>query len=179
MVVILRLATRLAAALVALALVVGGGLLVAEVVAHLLDRSPIVFDHHGWGDTLRSTTWDDRTVVVAGAVAAAAGVLLLALALWPRRRRRGALLAGGDRAEWRLEPRDLEEEVRRAAAGVDGVRDAQVRPGDGRLRVTAWTRRQSGQEVSAAVAASVDDRLGRMELAQPPEVEVSVRADAT
>jgi len=73
--------TRVVCALLALALLLGSLLALAEIVFAALDRAPALVPHREWTSWLRAHSWDDWTVkaVLGGMVVL--GLLFLILAL--------------------------------------------------------------------------------------------------
>lgn len=119
----MRALNRLLTLLLALALIAGGLLAVAEVAAWLLDRGPLLVPAGRWAARLRAARLDDRAVRAGLAVAGVAALALLVAEAWPWPRRRVPLAREGPVAWWlhrRSAERHLARELARAtpAAGV-------------------------------------------------------------
>lgn len=164
----MRLVNRVAALLLTLGLLLGGLLLVAEVVTVALNRPGLVADHEGWYRTLTTTQLRDpwvRTGIIATGVL---GLLILfgQLMRW-KPDRLPARLADG----WHLQRRSVEQHLAGAADGVAGVASAAVvvrRDGAGwRTRVRAVGEASVAPAVETAIrrelerlGASADDPVG-------------------
>src|SRR3954468_18761586 len=77
----MRLVNRLLAALLSLALIVAGVLVVVEVVAQRLGRGPAIVDWPRLHDWARRTPWQQGGVRVASSLLVLAGLVLLAAEL--------------------------------------------------------------------------------------------------
>lgn len=176
------LASRLAGALLALALIAGGTVLVVEVVAAWLGA--------GWTilptDTrarFATWTWDGRTVVTTIVVLWIVGIAALASALWRRRpvsvaveRIDGETPAEIDAA---IERRNFERSVGRHLEMVDGVDTAKVRVRRNRVVATVETRRRINPgEVEAAARTALGKNRLVLAAGLPTDVRLhAVRSD--
>ena len=121
----MRHANRVLAALLSLALIAAGVLLIIEVIAGRVSHRPAVVDSHPADAWANSTTWNAGSVRVACAVLMLLGLALLIAELKPARVSRLAAdpaqagAAGIDTAYTR---RGLAAAIRSAVTGVDGVR---------------------------------------------------------
>ncbi|MEE6263257.1 Asp23/Gls24 family envelope stress response protein [Plantactinospora sonchi] len=156
----MRLVNRVAALLLTLGLLVGGLLLVAEVVAVALNRPGLVADHTGWHRTLTTTRLRDpwvRTGIIAAGVL---GLLILfgQLVRWKPDRLPTRLADG-----WHLQRRSVEQHLAGAADGVAGVASATAvvrRYGTGwRTRIRAVGEASVAPAVESAVRQELE-RLG-------------------
>jgi Family of unknown function (DUF6286) len=114
--------TRVLSALLALAIIAAGVLVIVEVIANWTGRGFVLLPPD-WPDELRHTTWDDSLVRALAAGALAVGMLLLLLALWPH----PPLTLPTTEAHVRIERRALEEALHRRLASVDGASAVRVR----------------------------------------------------
>jgi len=163
-----RLVNRLATLLLALALLGGGLLLIAEVVTVALNRPSLVVDRTGWYQTLTSVRLENawvRTVIIGLGVL---GLLILSgqLLRWKPDRLPSRLADG-----WHLQRRSVERRLAMAADAVPGVASANARvrrDGIGwRTRIRAVGADSSRSEVENAIrrelarlGASADDHVG-------------------
>lgn len=102
------------------------------------------------------------------------GLGLLVLAL--RRGRPGslALPARGDGVRVTASRRGIERTLSRAAQSADGVRDATVRAGRRKVRVTAHTALREPGDLIQRVTAAVDGRLEELGLSETVRSQVTV-----
>ncbi|MBE1490596.1 DUF6286 domain-containing protein [Plantactinospora soyae] len=170
----MRLVNRLATLLLALALLGGGLLLIAEVVTVALNRPSLVVDRTGWYQTLTSVRLENawvRTVIIGLGVL---GLLILSgqLLRWKPDRLPSRLADG-----WHLQRRSVERHLAMAADGVPGVASTNARvrrDGIGwRTRIRAVGADSSRSEVEKAIrrelarlGASADDHVG-VEMVRP------------
>lgn len=168
----MRIANRVFAAVLALALLVGGVLVAVEIVVAAFGREPWVVPHDRWYRSTLEHTWDDAATrwVCIGLVLA--GLLLLGLQLARRRPAALPLAPGATPAE--LARRSMERSLARAASRVDGVARAKVKVSADRADVAATTNRRRADEVRPRLAAAVDQRVRGLGLARSPEVRVRV-----
>ena len=169
----MRIANRVLAAVLGLALLVGGLIVAVEIVVAGFDRRPWVLPHDEWYRSARLRTWDSAPPrwIFIGLVAAGLALLLFQLA----RRRPTALALGPGAVPADVGRRSLERSLAREATRVDGVAAAKARIGKDKAEVTASsTRRQTG-ELEPVVSQAVDRRLASIGVARPPAVRVKVQ----
>jgi hypothetical protein len=167
-----RVANRIVAALLALALLVGGILVAVEIVVAGFGRRPWVVPYDHWYRSARLRSWESappRWIFIGLVVA---GLVLLFLQLARRRPTVLPLAAGGAPAD--LGRRSLERSLGRTAAGVDGVAGAKVKVGPERAEVAATTNRRQAGDIQPRLAAALDERVRSLGLARPPTVRVKV-----
>jgi hypothetical protein len=171
-----RVVNRVIAAVLALALLVGGLLVAVEIVVAGFDRRPWVLPHDRWYASARLRTWDSpppRWIFIALLVAGLA--LLLAQLV---RRRPGALALGPGAVPADLHRRSLERALVREAARVDGVAAARARVREDRADVIATSNRRQTGDIGPRVTQTLDRRLHALGLARPPAVRVKVEGRA-
>lgn len=169
----MRVANRIVAALLGLALLVGGLLVAVEIVVAGFDRQPWVLPHDRWYRSLRLNAWESDPSRWTFIALLAAGLLLLFLQLARRRPAVLPLVAGAVPAD--LGRRSLERSLARTASDVDGVAAARVTVGEDRAEVVATTNRRQAGDLQARVAAVVERRMQSLGLARPPGVRVKVQ----
>src|SRR4051794_25552075 len=163
---------RLLAALLAIALIVAGVVLVAEVVwAWLgLDRPILPED---LTERLSTTGWDDRSVRTTLVVMGVVGLLALVLGLL--RRAPSTVRVEGD-ADVRIERTALERSVRRRLEALDGATSARVRADGGRLTARVDSaRRLPPADLRERVQQVVADEVRTHRLAVSTSVSVRSR----
>jgi hypothetical protein len=177
-----RVINRVLAALLSLALMVVGVLLIVEVIADRVSTRPAIVHWHAAYAWATRTTWSAGSIRVTCALLIVAGLLLLAAEL---RRARVARLraeparsgaAGIDTAYTR---RGVAAAVRSAVTRVDGVGAAVVKVGRRKIKIAAratardkTASRGLQEPVSAAAAA----RIQALGLRRAPSVRVRVYA---
>lgn len=128
--------TRLFSALVALALMALGGLILIEVVANWTGNGFLILPTD-WPTQLRSTAWDATIVRNSLLVTLAIGLALLMVAFW----RRPPLTVDSGKNGMRIERHALETSLRRRLDSLDGVSGTRVRIDKSRIRATVDTTR--------------------------------------
>lgn len=158
--------TRVFSALLALALIAAGVVVVVEVVAAWLGA--------GWtilpDDTaalFQRWQWDDRPVVVTLAIVAAVGLLALLIGL---ARRRPLTVPIDGQPDVSFERHALEQTIRRELERLDGVTKARVHVARDRLVARVDTNRRLQPD---EVKSRVDDRLRAVTTAR----RISLRPD--
>lgn len=121
----------------------------------------------GW---LHDTTWSTPQVAVAGGVAAAIGLILLLVAVVPGKARTAPL-----DEHTSVSMRGLRNALR-SAAHVDGVESAAVKVRRRRVKTVVRTRRSVADGLGDAVRAALEQRVGELAPARPPQVVVRVKA---
>ncbi|HJY99640.1 MAG TPA: DUF6286 domain-containing protein [Streptosporangiaceae bacterium] len=176
----MRHANRVLAALVSLALIAAGVLLIIEVIADRVSHRPALVDWHPAYDWAKRTTWNAGSIRVACAVLILLGLALLIAELKPARVPRLAAepaqpgAAGIDTAYTR---RGLAAAIRSAATGVDGVRGASVKVKRRKITVAATTAprdKAAARSLRDPILAAARQRLTALKLRREPSVSVRV-----
>ncbi len=177
----MRLANRLLGALLALAVMAGGVVLIVEVIASAAGHRPALVPWHTAYDWARRTTWAAGGVRVACGVLIALGLILLIAELKPARVTRLVAEpadAGGADIDTAYTRRGLAAAIRSAVVGVDGVRGASVTVRRRKVSVAATARardRVAARGLQDPVTAAAGERLTALRLRRPPSLSVRVR----
>jgi Family of unknown function (DUF6286) len=175
-----RLANRVLAALLCLALILAGVLLIIEVTADRLNHRPAVVHWYRAYHWAKHTTWNAGSVRVACVILIVAGLALLIAELKPARVSRlaadpaKAVVAGIDTAYTR---RGLAAALRSAVTGVDGVRAASVKVKRRRVIVRAAAAARdtaAARSLREPISAAAGQRLTTLQLRRAPSVSVRV-----
>jgi hypothetical protein len=152
----MRLANRVLAALLSLAVACAGVLLIIEVIAARTGQQPVIVNWRAAYNWAARTPWIASSIRVAAGILIAAGLVLLIAELKPTRVSRlsadpaEAGAAGIDTAYTR---RGVAAAIRSAVTDVDGIRDASVRV----------TRRK----VTVGATAAAHDKAAALTLREP------------
>lgn len=171
----MRLANRLLAVLVALALIALAVLVPVEALRAALGKPHWVLPWETWTRTLAANTWRTgwaRAVLIGLAVV---GLLLLLAELKPRRPGLLPLARLTDNVQAGTTRRSLQQVLCRAAAEVDGVTQASVKARRRRVKVTAASRLRDPGGLDQRVRDQVTERLTSLQLAAQPRLTVKVR----
>jgi hypothetical protein len=176
----MRHVNRVLAALLSLALIAAGALLIIEVIADRVSRRASVVDWHPAYAWAERTTWNQGSVRVVCVLLIVAGLVLLIAELKPARVSRLAAdpaqagAAGIDTAYTR---RGLAAAVRSAVTGVDGVRGASVKVKRRKVTVAATAAAQdkaAARSLRDPVSDAVRQRLSALHLRRAPSVSVRI-----
>jgi hypothetical protein len=166
---------RVLAALLALALFLGGLLAAVEIVLSAVDRPYWVVPHQQWSSWLRHQTFGAGVVraVLIGLVLL--GLLLLFAALRRGKPRSIALPTRTEGVQVRASRRGIERSLVAAARRADGVRTARAKVRRRKVRVKASTAMRSPGGLQQPVAEAVTERLEELGLtgALRPRVTLS------
>ncbi|MFD7495811.1 DUF6286 domain-containing protein [Streptomyces sp. NPDC059832] len=170
-------ARRVPAAVLALVVLGGSGLLLYDVVAVRADR-PAMRWRRALADELARRPLESAWLLGAAAVAVAIGLWLLVLAvtpglrdLLPMRRDRPGVRAALDRSAAALVLRDR-------AVEVSGVQSVRVRMGRSRAVVRAVSHFRELDDVRADLDTVLGTGIRELGLARPPSLSVHVRRPA-
>lgn len=169
----MRIVNRVLAAVLALALLVGGLVVAVEIVVAGFDRRPWVLPHDDWHRSARLRTWDSAPPrwIFIGLIAA--GLLLLFAQLARRRPTALALTPGAVPAD--VGRRSLERSLAREATSVDGIAAAKARVGKEKAAVVASSNRRQTGDLEPVVSQALERRMAAIGLARPPGVRVKVQ----
>ncbi|MFJ1457406.1 DUF6286 domain-containing protein [Nocardia sp. N2S4-5] len=135
-------------------------------------RELVVWD--GVENRLRETAWTDMSVAWFGVAATLVGIVLLGLAVLPGRPVVVPLTADDGIAAG-VTRRGLRTALRAAAQSVEGVHSARVTLRRKTVRVAVRTPRAHPAELTAAVRAAVDERIGRIGTRTSPRISLRLR----
>lgn len=164
---------RLLAAVLALALILGGLLAAVEIVLARLGQPYWFIPRQQWGNWLTRQTWDASLVKLILAAMALMGLLLLLTAL--RQGRPRVLPVASDAPGVRVDilRRGAERAVVAAARRTNGVRTASASIGRRKATVKTKTSSRSTGDVQQEALSAVTARLGDLGLARlRPRVKV-------
>jgi len=172
-----RVANRLLAFLLSLALTLGAVLVLIEIVAYLVGAKAVVLNWPGLYRWASGTTWGSGFVRLIGVGLAVIGLLLLAAQLKPRRPDRLRLQPVDSATDAAITRRGLARTLRYAAIEVDGVHDAHVTVGRHQVRLRAEVGDGTVAAVDSlhqAVASAAQRRLDALRLATTPPLSVRI-----
>lgn len=173
----MRVLNRLLALVIGVLLAIAGGVLVVEVVAAMLGRSPLIVDEDRVGELVAQAQWTTPVVVAIIAATGIVGLALLLAQLWPHA---PATLALRDRPSQRaatVDRRGLQEVLRQQAMEDTDVLAARVRwRGRRRLRVMAQVPPDTSiPEARQRLATRMRDTTAGLGLRRRPRPTVKVR----
>ncbi|MFD9426344.1 MULTISPECIES: DUF6286 domain-containing protein [unclassified Streptomyces] len=167
-------ARRIPAALLALVVLGGAGLLLYDIAAVRADH-PAMQWRRSLADDLAERPLDNVWVLVGAGIAAALGLWLILLALTPglrdllpMRRDRAGVRAALDRTAAALVLRDR-------AVEVSGVQSVRVRMGRGKAAVRAVSHFRELDDVRTDLDAALGAGIKELGLARQPSLSVQVR----
>ncbi|HUR22383.1 MAG TPA: DUF6286 domain-containing protein [Acidimicrobiales bacterium] len=168
----MRVANRVLAAVLALALLVGGLVVAVEIVVAGFDRRPWVLPHDDWYRSARLRSWDSAPPrwIFIGLITA--GLVLLFIQLARRRPAVLALTPGAVPTD--VGRRSLERSLAREARTVDGIAAAKAKIGKEKAEVIASSNRRQTDDLEPALSQALDRRMAAIGLARPPAVRVKV-----
>lgn len=172
----MRLLNRLLAALLSLALIVIGLLVIIEVTAfHTNDRKPAIVRWHTFYSWAGRTKWQAGSVRVTCIVLAVLGLILLVAELKRSRVTRIAAATTGSGIDTAYTRRGLAASVRSAVTNVDGIRAARVTVMRRRVQVAATAGAKddaAAQSLREPAAHAAKQRLESLGLRSVPAVKV-------
>lgn len=163
----MRTFNRLASLVLGIVLFVAGALLIAEAVALLLHRPPLLVPRDRWYQSLAGTSFGDRFVFAAAIAITVVGVLVLALQLRPWRPVR---LKVPPYEGWHVQRHYAERSVVSALNRLSGVSKAKTRLNK-RWRVRVRAAAHSTEH--DLVAQTVNDQLRQLDA--PDHMQVKIR----
>jgi hypothetical protein len=172
----MRLVNRLLAALLSLALIVAGVLVVIEVVVQRLGRRHALVDWPRLHDWAARTPWQQGSVRVASIALIVLGLVLLAAEL--KRSKPSRLAVRSDDSDAAYTRRGVAATIRSAVSDVDGIDSASVSVGRRKVKVeasTAGLQPFTAEGLREPVTAAARQRLDALELRTPPTLAVQVR----
>jgi Family of unknown function (DUF6286) len=178
----MRHVNRVLGALLSLAVIVAGVLLIVEVIADRVYNRPQIVHWHAAYYWAKRTTWDAGSVRVICALLIFLGLVLLAAELKPARVARLAAdpdQAGAGDIDTAYTRRGVAAAIKSAVTGVDGVRGASVKVRRRKVKVAATAAAQdqaAARSLRDPIVAAARERLTALRLRSAPAVSVRVYA---
>lgn len=165
---------RVPAALLALVLLAGAGLLLYDVIAVRLDRPGMAW-RRTLADELATRPLDDVWVRVGAVVAVVVGLVLLLSALTPGLRSLLPMRRDVPHVHAALERAAAALVLRDRAMQVSGVQSARVKVGRRRVRARAQCHFRELDEVRAELDSALGNGIRQLGVARPHRLSVRVR----
>ena len=178
----MRLINRVLAAVLSLALIALGVLIVAEVVAYRVFGDTALFDWHPLYHWSTQNTWNTGLVRVVCGAAIIVGLILLLAELKPPRVSRISAEpseAGAKGIDTAYTRRGVAAAVRSAISGLDGVRSASVKVRRRRVAVTVtsvFLDKPTAQKLRDSIESKAKQRLADLRLQHGSSVSVHVNS---
>lgn len=170
----MRVANRLLAALLALAIGLAGSLLLIEAISGLTDNGPALVPWDSWLLDLQARPWTDTLVRLVASAAIVVG-LLLVLAGVSARDQHLALRSECPDVVLTTTAQALARSLRHRGESVPGVSAVSVQVTRRRVVVRATAPLQDPQAVHAGLHRELDAAMGALPWVRRPEVRVLVR----
>lgn len=171
----MRLFNRLLAALISIALIVVGVLVIVEVIAARLGKAPAIVHWHKTYDWAHRTPWQQGSVRVACIALAVLGLILLIAEL--KRSRPSRLRTTSTDVDSAYARRGVAGAVRSAVSKVDGINSANVTVKRRKVKVAATTaglQPFTAEGLQEPVTTAAQQRLDALELDPAPSLSVRV-----
>ena len=173
---LVRVVNRVLCAVLALALLVAGLVVIIEIVLAGLQRGPWLVPHDRWWRWATTTAWSHRSARLLFAGLVLTGLVLLTLEVRRRHPSSLPLAPGPGGVASELDRRDVERWLAEWAGRVEGVTEAQAEVRNRVVRVRAGS---VGGDTGAAQQRTRDTLARHLEelgLARPLAVKVDVRS---
>jgi hypothetical protein len=170
----MRIANRIIASVIGVLLLAGGVLTAVEIAIAYAGGSRWVLPYDAWYRHARSDSWDSGGV--RGLLIAVALIGLTILILQLLRRPPATLTIRSDTdATYSVRRRSVERSLVRSAEGLDGIDTARAKIDRRTVRVKARSNRRLPGDLKVALERSVNAGVHKLELVEPPRVQVSLR----
>jgi uncharacterized protein DUF6286 len=172
-----RHANRFLAALLSLALIGAGVLLIIEVIADRVVHHAAIIGWHSAYAWAGRTTWNAGSIQVASVILIVAGLVLLIAELKPARMSRLEAEPGQAGIDAAYTRRGVAAAVRSAVTAIDGVRAASVKVGRRKITIAAVAVAVDGtvaQRLCEPVGVAARQRLAALRLRRAPRVSARV-----
>jgi hypothetical protein len=176
----MRLANRVIAALLSLAVACAGVLLIIEVIAARTGRRAAVVNWHAAYHWAARTAWISTSIRVTAGVLIVLGLLLLIAELKPARVSRLAARpseTGAANIDTAYTRRGVAAAIRSVATDVDGIRDASVTVTRRKITIEATAaapHKPAARSLHEPVTTAARQRLAALSLRRVPALSVHV-----
>ncbi|MEO6956546.1 MAG: DUF6286 domain-containing protein [Antricoccus sp.] len=175
----MRFVNRILAALVALGLIIGGLLLIVEVIAQRAGSAPVLVRWDSAYQWASKTTWESNTLRIVFVVMAIVGLILLIAQFKRASVKRLRVATSADNVDVAYTRRGIAMAVKAAAVHVDGVRRTSALVTKKSVRVTATaasTEAAAAKSLTQSVNDAVQKQINDLDLDPSPRVNVTMRA---
>jgi hypothetical protein len=176
----MRHANRVLAALLSLAVIAGGLLLIIEVISDRARHRPALYNWEAAYDWAKRTTWNEGSVRVTCVVLILLGLALLIAELKPARVSRLAAdpaQAGAAGVDTAYACRGVAAAVRSTVTGIDGVRGASVKVTRRKITIAATAAardKAAARSLRDPISEAARHRLAALKLRRVPALSVRV-----
>ena len=176
----MRLANRVLAALLSLAVACAGVLLIIEVIAARTGQQPVIVNWRAAYNWAARTAWIASSIRVAAGILIAAGLVLAIAELKPARISRLAAdpsKAGAADIDTAYTRRGVAAAIRSAVTDVDGIRDASVKVTRRKVTIGATAAAQdkaAARTLHEPVTTAARQRLTALSLRHAPPLSVHI-----
>ncbi|MCW2540127.1 MAG: hypothetical protein JWN95_1852 [Frankiales bacterium] len=171
-------ANRVLAALLSLAIIVVGGLLIIEVVADRINHRPALVHWHHAYEWLGRTEWLAGSVRVTCVLLILVGLVLLAAELKPPRVSRLRVSGSIPNTDTAYTRRGVATAVQSAVADVDGIRDTSISVSRRKVRLAATAGAAdngAAQQLREPVVEAAQQRLDALQLESAPSLSATIK----
>lgn len=175
----MRFINRVLAALLALGLIIGGLLLVIEVVAQRVGSAPVLVRWDTAYTWANKTTWQSNTLRIVFIVMAIVGLILLIAEIKRTAVRRLPAASSAGNVDIAFTRRGVASAVQGSATDIDGVRGAIAVVGKKSIKVIATSSSTDiggAKALTESVADAVQRQVNDLHLDPSPQVTVTMRA---
>lgn len=173
----MRIANRVLAFILAVALLAASVIVIIEVIAHALNHPPVIVDWTTWQQWADRTAWNQAVIKNWSIVLIVAGAVLLLLELKPRRIRRLRLASDTDATDAAITTKGLAGTVHAAAVDVDGIRRATVGATARKVSVKATSaahNKPAADALREPLTHAVQARIDGLALQRPPRLSIHI-----
>jgi hypothetical protein len=174
----MRHVNRLLAALLCLAIIIAGLLVIIEVIADRIHHRPALVHWHPFYNWAARTEWQAGAVRMTCALLVIAGLVLLIAELRPPRVSRLRLAEEVPHIDAAYTRRGVAAAVRAAAGDVDGIRSARATVKRRKVVVSATAGaadKAVAEQLRESVMAAVQQRLDSLALSSAPSLSATVK----
>ncbi|MGH3439320.1 MAG: DUF6286 domain-containing protein [Sciscionella sp.] len=171
----MRIAVRILAALLGLAIAVLGGLLLIEAAWHWWrpTSGPLLVPWRRWQVDLSGWQWDSEGTQFTAAVVAVVGLVLMLIAALARQRS-VRLRDPADEVSVSTSRRSVARLVGHRVRAEDGVRTATVTATARQVRVRATSQRHGEAELAPKLREVIGEQIERLPMLRRPKVTIVV-----
>lgn len=175
----MRFVNRILAALLAVGLIIGGLLLIVEVIAQRVGSAPVLVRWDSAYQWSSKMTWESNTLRIVFIVMAVVGSILLIAELKRAAIKRLRVASSADNVDIAYTRRGVATAVKAAAASIDGVRGTSAVVAKKSVRVVATafsTEAAAAKSLTQSVNDAVQKQINDLNLDPSPRANVTMRA---
>lgn len=172
----MRIANRILAIILGLALILGGLISAINIILGVTENKSWIFHWHSWYRYSQNNFWSKGPSLLTFFILLVLALILLILELKHRKNSYINLKIDKPSVQMRLHKSSTEKYLANIVQHIDGIASAKVSLSDKKANVVATTHRRKYKDLSQPIKTTLKDHIEKLPLEKHPSINVSVKS---